>query len=230
MTKIDCSIIQDLLPLYVDSVCSKDSKILVEEHLKECEKCSKTLNEMLEDVQISKEDVQKIKNPFIKIKSDIIKRIVSTALVTILILIILFQIIVAHGYIIPLEKYKANQEVTKLMSSFINKDFETFSNSISYVNENEYNAEELNQMLNSLFDNSYENICLKDVNTYFEGFFNSAFLTGTTVTVYITCNSEIYYIEMNLHNFKKDKSQFRLDIINIYTNPITLNNWKSYVN
>ena len=41
MKKIPCEIIQDLLPLYLDDVCSPKSKILVEEHMQECEECRK---------------------------------------------------------------------------------------------------------------------------------------------------------------------------------------------
>ena len=35
----DCKVIQDLLPLYQDDVCSEDSKKVVDEHLKECGNC-----------------------------------------------------------------------------------------------------------------------------------------------------------------------------------------------
>lgn len=41
MTK--CNVIKDLLPLYVDNVCSSDSKEMVEEHLKTCPDCQKEL-------------------------------------------------------------------------------------------------------------------------------------------------------------------------------------------
>lgn len=37
--RLDCEVIQDLLPLYEDNCCSERSKILVEEHLKECKVC-----------------------------------------------------------------------------------------------------------------------------------------------------------------------------------------------
>jgi len=36
---ISCEIIRDLLPLYVDDVCSDDSRELVEHHLRDCESC-----------------------------------------------------------------------------------------------------------------------------------------------------------------------------------------------
>lgn len=35
----DCELVQDLLPLYQDKVCSDSSAAFVEEHLKHCEKC-----------------------------------------------------------------------------------------------------------------------------------------------------------------------------------------------
>ena len=37
--KVTCKVIQDLLPLYVDGVCSPDTAALVEEHLKDCASC-----------------------------------------------------------------------------------------------------------------------------------------------------------------------------------------------
>ena len=37
---ISCEIIKDLLPLYLDDVCSNDSKTAVTEHIAACEKCN----------------------------------------------------------------------------------------------------------------------------------------------------------------------------------------------
>ena len=47
--KISCKIIQDLLPLYYDEVCSKESHELVKDHLSSCEECSNYLNELKTD-------------------------------------------------------------------------------------------------------------------------------------------------------------------------------------
>ena len=41
MSKISCNVIQDIMPLYVDEIVSEDTKKLVEEHLKECERLQK---------------------------------------------------------------------------------------------------------------------------------------------------------------------------------------------
>ena len=70
--KIECKVIEDLLPLYSDSVCSAESKKLVEEHLQECETC-RTMLENMDAVQIThieKEETEKtaiIKKGFKKI-------------------------------------------------------------------------------------------------------------------------------------------------------------------
>lgn len=43
--KTDCDVIQDLLPLYVDGICSEKSRQLVEEHLKTCAVCCAILEQ-----------------------------------------------------------------------------------------------------------------------------------------------------------------------------------------
>ena len=44
--KIKCSVIQDLLPSYVDNICSEDTKELVREHVAECMQCKEKLEQM----------------------------------------------------------------------------------------------------------------------------------------------------------------------------------------
>lgn len=45
----NCNIIADLLPLYVDGICSNESKVLIEEHIKTCKSCEKLLKDMQND-------------------------------------------------------------------------------------------------------------------------------------------------------------------------------------
>ncbi|MDE7275187.1 MAG: zf-HC2 domain-containing protein [Lachnospiraceae bacterium] len=44
--KYDCDIIQDLLPLYQDKICSGRSRAIVEEHISECTVCRKMAEQM----------------------------------------------------------------------------------------------------------------------------------------------------------------------------------------
>ena len=46
MKEIKCTVIQDLLPLYVDGVVSDDTKSLVHEHLLTCEDCRNEYEQM----------------------------------------------------------------------------------------------------------------------------------------------------------------------------------------
>ena len=43
---MNCKIVQDLLPLYHDGVCSEESRAAVEEHLAGCESCRQQLTDM----------------------------------------------------------------------------------------------------------------------------------------------------------------------------------------
>ncbi len=44
--KLPCPMIQDLLPLYADEICSAESHALVEEHLFGCDSCTKKLRDL----------------------------------------------------------------------------------------------------------------------------------------------------------------------------------------
>lgn len=50
---MDCKIIADLLPLYHDEAVSEESRILVEEHLKTCDDCTKMLEDIRENVKVT---------------------------------------------------------------------------------------------------------------------------------------------------------------------------------
>lgn len=59
--KIPCEVIKDLLPLYHDKVCSEESKIIVEDHLIECEQCKKELKIIETELTVSPLQTEKEK-------------------------------------------------------------------------------------------------------------------------------------------------------------------------
>ena len=84
---IDCEIIQDLLPSYIDKTCSEAANKLVSTHLKNCKNCSMILN----DVNNNSEDTSN----FQKEKVNFLKRfnkIITFAFIIILILIIILSV------------------------------------------------------------------------------------------------------------------------------------------
>ena len=50
--KISCKIIEDLLPMYHDRICSEESAVLIEEHLKECESCRQILASLRGEIEL----------------------------------------------------------------------------------------------------------------------------------------------------------------------------------
>ncbi len=55
MKKTDCSMVKDLLPLYIDDVCSAESKEIVEEHLKQCKECTAEKTKMTGEIDLPKD-------------------------------------------------------------------------------------------------------------------------------------------------------------------------------
>ena len=69
MGKLECNIVQDLLPSFADSLVSEKTQEEIKEHLSVCETCSGIYNEMVngEDVEQKKDKkeinyLKKIKN------------------------------------------------------------------------------------------------------------------------------------------------------------------------
>ena len=67
MSKKSCELIKDLLPLYVDDVCSEESRKMVTEHLASCGNCRDELNKMKTELNITEKADKDIK-AFRKIK------------------------------------------------------------------------------------------------------------------------------------------------------------------
>lgn len=89
--KISCEIIADLLPLYHDGVCSHGSRVMVEEHLAECNDCKAELRTMGETIPISTtaknlNEAEAIKKLSKKWRKGKMKSLLKGALITILVI------------------------------------------------------------------------------------------------------------------------------------------------
>lgn len=66
----NCEIVKDLLPMYIDGLCSPTSNNLVEQHLSTCKQCNQIHTQMLSEFELEHEKVTKIslqqKQPFEK--------------------------------------------------------------------------------------------------------------------------------------------------------------------
>lgn len=89
--KLPCELIEDLLPLYHDEVCSEKTKELVEEHLAQCKSCQSILQSIDYDIIAPKQDSKSIaimKN----IKKEIRTKEAKSALLILLVFIIILSL------------------------------------------------------------------------------------------------------------------------------------------
>ncbi|MEE6452729.1 zf-HC2 domain-containing protein [Gottfriedia acidiceleris] len=112
-----CNIVRDLLPSYIDNICSKESNQFIEEHLTTCLTCGKILDTMKSDINIS-DEIYKIerletKKPFKKVSGFLNFQKKFTNYILIFALIsLLFGIYFLANSNNEMKKYK--EEVNKL--------------------------------------------------------------------------------------------------------------------
>ena len=62
MNNISCDVIQDLMPVYIEHMCSTESRKLVEAHMAECEGCRQVFRAYTDETivrEVSRTDVYK---------------------------------------------------------------------------------------------------------------------------------------------------------------------------
>ena len=59
--KLSCKVVEDLLPMYYDGICSNDSAELIDEHLKECPQCRHILTDLHTEMEMPERKVDDLK-------------------------------------------------------------------------------------------------------------------------------------------------------------------------
>ena len=104
--KITCDIVRDLMPLYVDDVCSDDSRKLIEDHINHCSKCQNELAAMKDPIECPPlSEVGDSKTPFSKIRKKVrikmIAAIISTAFLVMTAMFAIQEVGVFHDFLCP---------------------------------------------------------------------------------------------------------------------------------
>ena len=58
---LTCKVIEDMLPIYYDGICSNETAALVEEHLKDCPHCRQILSNLRAEITVPEKNVDDIK-------------------------------------------------------------------------------------------------------------------------------------------------------------------------
>ena len=122
-----CDLIQDLLPLYLDDVCSKQSKTVVEQHLLKCPNCRKYYSAMREADEIiivppnAEREIQKATS-FQSIKKTLFRKQILIAAVSIIVLaIIAFAVISVLKNSVGIVEYEDNISVCMIEGSLVGR-------------------------------------------------------------------------------------------------------------
>ncbi len=126
--KLPCKVIEDLLPMYYDKVCSEDSAALIEEHMKNCPHCSRILSDLHSDIDIPEKKVDDIK-PLQKIQKSY-KKMRLRWFVAILGILLLIPIafLAGNDYREQVEEYSETEAVTRantFMTCLVEGDYAT---------------------------------------------------------------------------------------------------------
>ncbi|MGE7674293.1 zf-HC2 domain-containing protein [Lysinibacillus sp. NPDC094403] len=150
---MNCNIIKDLLPSYIDGICSEDTTRVVEEHLQHCEECrlylemmEKPTNDMLpEEVMVAKAPFKKINK---KRRIQVLISILITFIITIIGSLVVQEVGAVHQIFFPMSTATVNstddkeewatlyfddKDYLKFESIFWNKEIVNHANSNSDV-------------------------------------------------------------------------------------------------
>lgn len=100
--KYQCEVIQDLLPLYNDKVCSNVSEKVVEEHLEECMQCRQIAEKLKnvvydEKLQIEKENVIRAHEKKVKRKTFMVGAYIAGVLMIPVVVCLICNIAIGHS-------------------------------------------------------------------------------------------------------------------------------------
>jgi len=97
--KISCELVKDLLPLYMDGVCSNESRKIVEEHFAECDACKAEFQAMKNEFSFKCKDQNLREAEVVKNISKKLNRSVSKAFLKgMVIAVCVFTIVCAGNY------------------------------------------------------------------------------------------------------------------------------------
>ena len=103
---MNCNIIKDLMPSYIDSICSKETVAVIEEHIEHCQECKKTMQLMQQPTrQIVETDLEVAKKPFNLINKkrrfQVITAILMTLMITTISALIIQDVGVVNQFFFP---------------------------------------------------------------------------------------------------------------------------------
>lgn len=110
---IKCDVVKEMLPLYVDDLCSEENRKLVDDHLKNCGKCREALSALKSSISpestVNKKETQKQRTSYKKIRTRVF--LLCTGLIILVFLTINAARCIPHFYHeLTMERYEVEIE------------------------------------------------------------------------------------------------------------------------
>ena len=212
-----CNIIDDLLNLYVDDLCSKESNDLVEKHIKSCSKCHEKyellLKEKNKDLELEKtnseleKEANKIKlKPFAKLRKKLLFRCILDVILIILTLVCVISV-VGYSYCVitkedgtqDIDTYLAGRKAIKITEKIINGNADIIfdeltynSSTYHYIKNNKEFEKDIIKALKDEYSNNFKGKDLKiNVNnsTFMSDSYNDKTEKCISTFVNVTANN-----------------------------------------
>ncbi len=139
MNNITCGIAEDLLPLYIDGCCSKDSRQAVEEHMKTCKRCQEKYLHLQDNLPTIATETTEIRTEKIalslskKIRKRKLVATVLTAMLGLFVVILLFfigkamMIMSEQGTTVPIDSSESTINLSEGDFSCSAQDISTYN-------------------------------------------------------------------------------------------------------
>jgi len=115
--EIKCSIVQDLLPNYIEKLTSEDTNQVIEEHLNECADCKKTYNQMITEIR----EIDKAPKAELKFLKKVQKTKLLAAAISIILTLILSYSLYAMEFKYSTGKADLSNAITEYLAPFDKK-------------------------------------------------------------------------------------------------------------
>lgn len=111
---MECSVVQDLLPNYIEKLTSVDTNRIIEEHLKECEACKETYNHMITEVV----EIDKAPKAELKFLKKVKKTRLLAAALSILLTLTVSYLLYAMEFKYSADKADLSNAITEYLAPF----------------------------------------------------------------------------------------------------------------
>lgn len=204
---IPCTIIRDIMPIYLEDECSEETKKLIEEHLQECEKCREYYGkmnieliqeEMVEDNTSIETDINKSKQGY-SMKKALTK--IRNRWIASLIIVIMFMIIVVPNV------YLMHNEIKKEGICYSNLDeIYTSRKFLKAIKEENYGKAFAYFDIKSMYNENADYVVPE--KTTLEENYKKVIIENEVYYV----NEQVFLNEYALYNDNKDATAFWRDM------------------